>query len=168
MSQTQALAVTVQGIEERLAKLKQSFNETPTEFSALVEQKLGAIQAQEPDFFRDLMPTKADLPLLIAGLGAGSAASVSGFLQANVSQLSSYKPEYVEAIVGYLGYKYFLRKNQYVSAFAGGVVIGAIGRLAEDNGWTIGRLGIHGSRGAPKQSNNNGSKRSMDSMSVPL
>ena len=168
MSQTQALAVTVQEIEERLAKLKQSFNETPTEFTALVEQKLGAIQAQEPDFFRALMPTKADLPLLIAGLGAGSAASVSGFLQANVSQLAAYKPAYVEAIVGYLGYKYFMRKNQYVSAFAGGVVIGAIGRLAEDNGWTIGRLGIHGSRGAVKNGNGSKNPSRADAMSVPL
>ncbi|MEK6565569.1 MAG: hypothetical protein AABZ41_02565, partial [Bacteroidota bacterium] len=104
---------------------------------------------EESFSFRKLMPNKADIPLLVAGLGAGSATAVSGFLQSKVAMLATYKPEYIQALAGWALYKLGAGSGwrQYLSAFGGGIVIGAVGSLASSYGLTLGRLGIHGSPG---------------------
>lgn len=135
----QELVLKFQELEERLAKIEPK-----------TEPEKPKQEFAEPDFFRDLMPTKADVPIVVAGVGAGSAEAVSGFLQSKVSQLATYKPEYIQALAGWGLYKYFQRKGgnlQYLSAFGGGIVIGAIGSLAKEGGYTLGRIGIHGSAG---------------------
>lgn len=133
--------------------------ELPTDFKEGLDKlalSLDSIQKQLPQAqgeqskpfeelsLRSLMPTKEDLPLLIAGIGAGSATAISGMIQKNVSQLAGYRAEFIQAGVGYFLYKFFQTKQRYVSAFGGGVLIGAIASLAQAYGFTVSALGIHG------------------------
>jgi len=133
-------------------------NFTPAEWSALqarfaeVEKKVLAqpqtSSAVTPQFeermsFSRFMPNKGDVPLLIAGIGAGSASALGGLLQGKIGQLATYKPEYVQLIAGWALYKYFQGKGsygQYISAFGGGVVIGAVASLAKQMGLTLDRF----------------------------
>ena len=137
MSQQQLVAPEFAEVERRLAVLEAS-------------QKAATTPEFEEFSFRKLMPNKADIPLVVAGIGAGSATAVSGFLQSKITQLATYKPEYVQVLAGWLLYKLGAGSGsirQYLSAFGGGVVIGAIGSLAQSYGLTLGKLGIHGSPG---------------------
>ncbi len=78
-------------------------------------------------------PTKGDIPLAIAGVGAGTMGAVVGYAQSKIAQLQSVKPQYLEILLGYLGYKYGDHKgHSYVSSYFGGWVIGGIGSLIEE------------------------------------
>jgi hypothetical protein len=125
-------------LQARFAEVEKKLNTAPTTALAQAEfeeRGLGSLSK--------LAPTKADVPLLLAGIGAGSASAVSGILQSRISQLATYKPEYVQLIAGWALYKYFQGKGsygQYISAFGGGVVIGAVGSLAKTMGLTLDRF----------------------------
>jgi len=87
-----------------------------------------------------------------------------------VSQLATYKAEYVEILAGWAGYKYFQKRggsdmNKYLSAFSGGVVIGAVGSLAKANGYTLGRF--LGGATAPASSSS-GAPTAMSISRVPI
>lgn len=80
---------------------------------------------EEPgSYLRSLMPNKGDFPLAVAGVGAGMAGTIAGILQAKLGFLASLDARLVSLVVGWLLYRV---RNQWVSAFGGGVVIGTIG-----------------------------------------
>jgi len=95
-------------------------------------------QYEEPDL-RDLMPTRSDVPMLIAGLGAGSAGAIEGYLEATFKSVSDWVSKQtnaqqakgiIEAIVGWLIYA-GARRHQYISPFGGGIFIKGVGDIVE-------------------------------------
>lgn len=77
-----------------------------------------------------IMPSKADTPILLAGVGAGVGGIITGYIQGAIPQLAGVNPTYIEIGIGYLAYKYFASKgNKNVSGFFGGMLIGGIGSL---------------------------------------
>ena len=140
-------------------KSPQNSDPTLDRITAL-EQKFGLKRESDfenPDLLRRLMPNKsADLPILIAGFGAGSAGAIGGFIAPYVKQLAG--PMGISAIqagelvAGWVIYKWFQTSNKNVSAFGGGILIRAIGEWAEKSGFTAGRfLGA-----APRANGGNG------------
>jgi len=149
-------------LQARFAEVEKKLNTQPT--SALAQAEF---EERGLGSFSKLMPTKADVPLLLAGIGAGSASAVSGILQGKISQLATYKPEYVQLIAGWALYKFFQGKGsygQYISAFGGGVVIGAVGSLAKSMGLTLDRF----VSGTAATSGSGSSSAPMSIASVPI
>jgi len=136
--------------EQQYAQLKQAsqafsavFAEDKAEPSP-VDQILFSITEQahkegfeEPaGYLRSLVPNRADVPMVVAGVGAGLAGTIAGLLQSKISFLASFNPAWVALVVGWLLYKF---NNQWVSAFGGGILIGSIGALTYP--YTAGVLG---------------------------
>lgn len=115
-------------------------------------------QMQEPygEFsLRSLMPTKADLPMVAAGLGSASAGTVAGFVMRFIPAEGFFgirAATLAQLVGGWLIYKFGARWSQYISAFGGGVIIRAIGEAFEGFGFSLGSITGGLGLGAPASS----------------
>lgn len=159
--------------EQQLVQLRaasQTFKDVFAEDTAVpttADEVLGLLntQAQKEGFaeagswIRSLIPTKEDSTLVIAGAGAGLGAFVTATIQSKIAILGSVSPIILQGVVGWLIYKWGARYNKMLSAFGGGMVIGAIGGIVgaysggimgvSSGSQSIGGPAITSSSGAP-------------------
>jgi hypothetical protein len=99
-------------------------------FQQAPSERKEATGFKEPFNLRSLMPTKSDIPLVVAGAGAASGGIIAGIIQGAIPQLGSSNPAWVSLGAGWLIYK-LTGSHQMVSAFGGGMVIGAVASLIQ-------------------------------------
>lgn len=100
---------------------------------------------EEPGFLRNLMPTKEDAKLAVAGIGAASSGTVAGYVQ---QVWKGARTDYAKILSGYVGYK--LIRQPWIKSFFMGVVISGVSDIATAQGLTLAKVtgGIGASPGA--------------------
>jgi len=98
--------------------------------------------AEAGSWIRSLVPTKEDSTLVIAGAGAGVGAYITAIIQSKIAILGNVSPILLQGVLGWLIYKWGARYNKMLSAFGGGMVIGAIGGIV--GAYAGGMMGVSG------------------------
>lgn len=143
------MSMTLEQLEQQISELQK---QTPQNIRNVTPSKQDVIFAEldkdtaqpqfEEDWFRALMPTRADLPIAVAGIGAGSSEAIAEFIHDLVfkdkTEVLGLQVITASRLVGgYLGYKLGSRIHPLASSFFGGVLIDAIGDIAEEKGWIL-------------------------------
>jgi hypothetical protein len=129
--------------EQQVAQLKQmstTFKDIFAEDTAVPttsDEVLGLLQTQAQkegfaeagSWIRSLIPTKDDVTLAAAGVGAGFGAFITATIQSKIAILGSVSPVILQGVIGWLIYKWGAKYNKMLAAVGGGMVIGAIGGL---------------------------------------
>ena len=125
---------------------------TETVADKISREKIDAILSKaylaEPKWdIKMLMPSKDDIPLAVAGLGAASAAGVASYIQDMLPQEWALKDSTGKVIynvgniaelgVGWAIYKFGEQLHPLVSAFGGGMVIKSVGDIGSAFGLYI-------------------------------
>jgi len=133
MQLTEQQVVALRTTTKSLADIFAEDTAVPTtqdEVMALLSNKSAELGFKEPmDWIRSLVPNKGDISLAVAGVGAGVGGVITGYIRQMIPQLANVSAPLLNGVVGWLLYKWGQRKGgagQYISAFGGGMVIGAI------------------------------------------
>jgi len=146
---TEQQLVSMRSATKSLADIFAEDTATPTtqdEVMNLLQQKSTELGFKEPGaWLSSLMPNKGDVSIAVAGVGAGTGAIIVAYLKAYIPPLATVGATLLQGIVGWLLYKWAMRKGgnmgTYISAYGGGMVIGAIANFVASTvsgGFTIG------------------------------